>query len=275
MLSQGDLEHKYKLNSYQISYLLKAHELVNFNNKIVLEVGGSLPQKLVTNELLVSQWIGNEELSYYSESGYNSPSVIENSIVNSEYNSNVKYSTIAGGIEELNESYFGVFDIVFSIAAFEHINKFPEALEIIYLALKPGGKLITIFSPIWSSCVGHHLPQIIDSQEKEYDFGNSPLPPWGHLLMNRIELYDFLLSKFDKNFINKILYYVFNSSHINRYFLDDFIDLIHLSKFIKSDKNIIHPIFPIVVPKDIETVLKNKYGNRDFSNQGLFLLLEK
>lgn len=179
MLTKEEIENKFKLNNYQISYMLKAHELVDFKGKKVLEVGGSLPQGLVIDELGCIQWVGNEELSYYSESGYNAPIVSQNSI--SSYDSHIEYTTIAGGIEDLNNTYYGMFDVVFSMAAFEHINKFPEALDKIYLALKPGGKLVSIFSPIWSSCAGHHLPEIKNADGLLYDFGNSPIPPWSHL----------------------------------------------------------------------------------------------
>jgi len=222
------------LEIYHASYLLKAHELVDFSNKNVLEVGGSLPEKLVINELCAHQWIGNEELSYYDEAGYAAPTNVFNEISNSTYRKNIKYSSVAGGIEDLNETYYGAFDVVFSMAAFEHINKFPEAIDKMYKALKPGGRLVSIFSPLWSSCFGHHLPNIYDQDGVAFNFENSPLPPWAHLYMPRHEMFEYLVEKFDQEFASKVIYYIFNSSHINRYFLDDFIKITDASRFKKK-----------------------------------------
>lgn len=91
--------------------------------------------------------------------------------------------------------------------------------------------------------------------------------------MNRNEIYEFLKNKFEKEFINKVLYYLFNSNHINRYFLNDFTEIIGRSKF--NVNNIIIPIFPVQPPEDIAKILKDKFGNIDFTNQGLLILLEK
>jgi len=272
LITEQEIIEKYKLENYHASYLLKAHELVDFSNKNVLEVGGSLPQELVINELCVSQWIGNEELSYYGEIKHAAPTNTSHEISKSTYRKNIKYSSVAGGIEDLNETYYGVFDVVFSIAAFEHINKFPEAIDKMYKALKPGGKLISIFSPLWSSFSGHHLPNIYDQDGVVFNFENSPIPPWSHLYMSRHEMYEYLMGKFDREFSAKVLYYIFNSNHINRYFLDDFVSVVNLSRF---KKNNIIKIFPSSVPEDVATILTKKYGDLDFSHQGLMMLLEK
>ena len=55
--------------------------------------------------------------------------------------------------------------------------------------------------------------------------------------------------------------------------MNDFTETIERSKF--NVNNIIITIFPVQPPEDIAKILKDKFGNIDFTNQGLLILLEK
>ncbi len=272
MSREKELSQKFKLEGHQIPYLLKAHELVNFQDKVVLEVGGCIPADLALMELGAKQWVANEYLDYWSEIGVPLPTPDIYSIKDSLYQKNLPYSILTGAIEDLPESYFNKFDAIVSIAAFEHIGKFPEALDRMYRALKRGGKLISIFAPLWSSHDGHHLPSIYDEFGDEYSFSNNPLPPWGHLYMSRIEMYEHLILKHSREFSCKVLYYVFNSNHINRYFFDDFKKIIEESNFSNIS---ITPIFPKQIPDDVHNLLIQKYGTQNYTHNGMLLVLEK
>ena len=53
--------------TYHIEYASLAEQLVGFKAKRVLEVGGSLPQRLVLDELMAAQWTALEEMDYWKE----------------------------------------------------------------------------------------------------------------------------------------------------------------------------------------------------------------
>lgn len=77
------------------------------------------------------------------------------------------------------------FDLIVSVAAFEHIPSPEKCLEEIKRVLKPGGLFITTFSPIWSSIVGHHCEHWVEDTVKM-------IPPWGHLYLSYDEMFRYL-----------------------------------------------------------------------------------
>lgn len=272
MSREQELTHRFKLDGHQIPYLLKAHELVNFQGKNVLEVGGSIPADLALTEMGAHQWVANEYLDYWTEIGAPLPTNDIFEISGAVYQKHLPYSVLTGAIENLPESYFNKFDVVFSIAAFEHIGKFPEALDRMYRSLKRGGTLVSIFAPIWSSHDGHHLPSVFNEDGDEFSFSNNPLPPWGHLYMSREEMYDYLSEKYSQDFSRKVMYYIFNSNHINRYFFKDFEKFIRESKFTSKS---ITPLFPREIPDQVHETLIRKFGHQDYAHNGMLVLLKK
>jgi 2-polyprenyl-3-methyl-5-hydroxy-6-metoxy-1,4-benzoquinol methylase len=72
------------------------------------------------------------------------------------------------------------FDIIYSINCFEHINDLEKAIDNLHNLLKNNGYVFTIFGPIWSSHVGHHLS--INSKHGNIYFANNILTPWIHLM---------------------------------------------------------------------------------------------
>ncbi len=185
------LKARYGLD-YHVLYALAAEQKIGLRGKRVLEAGGSLPSEFVFNEIGAKQWIGIEE-----------PNWRRNPLENGKFTSarhheldrlkglgdvrNAEeldsYAVLAGAMEELPNALYGHFDVIFSIAAFEHFLKFPAALEKMYRALRPGGRLFAIIAPIWSAHDGHHLPLTVDESGVAMNFHSSPIPPWGHLLM--------------------------------------------------------------------------------------------
>ena len=168
----------------------------------------------------------------------------------------------------------GHFDVVFSIAAFEHIAKLPQALDKMFQALRPGGRLFSLFSPIWSAHDGHHLPEMQDAAGRHHNFGHSPIPPWGHLLMRPMELFDHLVGAgHDRAFAHDVVYYVYSSNHLNRFFLEDFLAIVRRSEFSVVQTT---PIFPVPVPPETQARLEMLHpGRTDFSHDGLLLVLER
>jgi SAM-dependent methyltransferase len=273
MLNEENLKLKYELFDHKIPYLLKANQEIDLFGKSVLEVGGSLPAGLVLEDIGAKQWTAIEEIDYWNEISAELPTNNISPIETAKYKSTIKYQILTGGIENLPESFYQKFDVIFSIATFEHIAKLPDALDKMYKALRPGGKVFSLFSPIWSAHDGHHLTDVYDEYGNFYYFGKSPIPPWSHLLMRPIEMYDYLINaNHSRSFANKVIYYIYNSNHINRFMFEDYVDIINRTYFSKKS---ITPFFDSQIPNEIHQRLEKKYGIRNFSSNGMLVLLER
>ena len=276
-----ECQRKFNL-SYHVSFAYLCQVLVGFEGKDVLEVGGSLPKEFVFEYLKVNSWSAMETPDYENAlkevGGLSHQGTIIYDINNCS-NFGFKnrqlseYNFFLENIENLPPEYYNKYDLIFSIAAFEHIHKFPVALEKMFLALKPGGKVFSIFSPIWSARDGHHLPMITDSKGKSFNFSNSPIPPWGHLLLRPPQLSNYLYQLTDKQTANQIVYYVYNSPHINRFFTEDYIEFINQSLFA------IHKIeltFHCQIDRETQANLEKLHpGRTHFTNNGMLVILEK
>ena len=275
------LQQTYAL-SYHVPFLSLADRVVGLRDKQVLEVGGSLPPGLVLGEFGARGWLAVEEMDYWNET-LSTGHVLGTPPAEHAGRSRLRDADTAvlgthhvcrGRIEDLPKSLEAAFDLVFSIAAFEHISMLPLALERMHAALRPGGKVFSLFSPVWSAHDGHHLPEIEDAVGRRYNFGSSPIPPWGHLLMRPMELLDHLLAEgCDRATAQQIIYFVYNSGHINRMFLDDHLEIVDRSplRILQVSR-----LFPRPVPPQVQHRLESMYpGRRDFSHNGLLLVLER
>lgn len=268
--------------SYHVNYAHVCEQLIGFTNKDVLEVGGSLPPDFVFEYLNVNSWSAIETPDYaealQNSGGITHTGTIINKIedftkLNFTNRQLERYNLFLDNIENLPSEYYGKYDLIFSIAAFEHIHKFPTALEKMFLSLKPGGKVFSMFSPIWSSFNGHHLPEINDEQGNHFNFSNSPIPPWGHLLMTPPEMCLYLYQFTDKNTAELMTYYIYNSPHINRFFSEDYIKFFTQSNFTVSKLEL---TTLSEIDKDTQLVLEQCYpGRKFFTNNGILVILEK
>lgn len=124
------------------------------------------------------------------------------------------------------------FDAVFSIATFEHIIDFEKALREIYRILKPGGIVFSMFGPIWSSCVGHHVCAIVDGEEARFwKPGKNPLPDFSHLYLSEKEMRSFLLKSQTEKLTDAIIDWVYYKDDINRLFYNDYVRIFKKSAF--------------------------------------------
>jgi SAM-dependent methyltransferase len=239
-------ENKLKLReelglTYHVNYLAQAQDLVGLHGERVLEVGGSMPEKVVLDSLEAEYWVGVEDYDYWTalpENGkaaaainkLTTQSVEEMSGVES-FDKLIPYSVLLGKIEELPTACHGQFSRIFSLACFEHIHRMQTALDAMYHALEPRGLVYSFFAPLWSTHNGHHLPDVEDENGNVWNFANNPLPPWGHLLMSPSQMQDFLERKMDRWAASEIVYNVFHNPHINRFFVEDYVDFFNRSPF--------------------------------------------
>lgn len=265
---------------YHVPYALEAQAVIGLRGKAVLEVGGSLPEAFVSEGLGVAQWIAIEEMGYWHEIAASGgtqgtpPKTAAPTLAGARAGDlDARYRLFSGRVEDLPEDLHGRFDAAFSIAAFEHFENPATALAGIHAALKPGGRLFAMFSPIWSAYNGHHLPSIRDRSGRTFSFAQSPVPPWAHLLMQPEELRAYLLRETDAEAAQEILFYVFESRHINRLFSEDYEAVCRASPFHVER---CEPTFPVQVPAPVREALRARYpGRAHFENSGLLLVLRK
>lgn len=281
LTSENIAEHQQRHGlSYHVPYALEAQSAVGLRGKAVLEVGGSLPERFVSDALGVRQWIALEEMAYWHEiqsSGgtLGTPPTRQAQPLASVTPEDLAagYRLLSGSIDQLPPALHARFDVAFSIAAFEHIARLPLALRSMHAALKPGGRLFAMFSPIWSAYNGHHLPEIRDRGGRTFNFSNSPIPPWAHLLLGPEELRERLESETDAATAKEILYYVYESPHINRLFTEDYVRCCRESAF---EVERCEATFPVEVPSFVQSELELRHpGRTHFANNGMLLVLRK
>ena len=275
-LSEAQLHHfqqAFKL-SYHLNYLQVCQQFVPLRGLDVLEVGGALPASLVIDHLGCNSWTAVEAPAYDQELG--AANQFHRNLRDQEHQQKhaASYRHLYLDIEAIPEEHFGQYDLIFSIACFEHINRLPQALRVMHRCLKPGGRLSTMHSPIWSAFDGHHLPIGIPTR-----FGNSKsnqtqiLQPWEHLLLTRAQAFRAIRDRFDTEFAEEVIYYTYNSDHINRYFSEDYQLAFDASPFEIEQYQL---TFDNQIPAEIEAALRQKHpGYAHFSNNGIFALLKK
>jgi SAM-dependent methyltransferase len=187
------------LNPWVVEALELARKRAGCEGRRVLEVGGALPREnaLATG---AAAWIG----------GYPGAKPV----------SDGAYEVRAFDARALpfeDES----FDVVFSSCAFEHINELDVALAEMQRVLRPGGALVTLFAPIWSYAVGHHLWEL-DASGRRMMFMDPLLPHFAHLLLEERELAWYLELVFGAETARRCTHYVHHHPCINRVFEGDF-----------------------------------------------------
>jgi len=275
-LSEAQLHHfqqAFKL-SYHLNYLQVCQQFLSLRGLDVLEVGGALPASLVIDHLGCNSWTAVEAPAYDQELG--SANQFHRNAQDQEHQLKhaTSYRHLYLDIEDIPEEHYGQYDLIFSIACFEHIHRLPQALRVMHRCLKLGGRLFTMHSPIWSAFDGHHLPiGIPDRFEARRSNQPQIFQPWEHLLLTRAQAFKAIKDRFDAEFAEEIIYYAYNSDHINRYFSEDYLNVFEASPL---DIQQYQLTFHNQPPAEIEAALKQKYpGYSQFSNNGILALLQK
>lgn len=275
------LRAKYELD-YQVPHVLAAEEIVGIQGKRVLEAGGGLPAGLVMEELGAKQWIGIIEPDWRPNrsdisqtDGAEHPDMEQLRRLGDVTSARElkDHEILAGAAEDIPDSLAGHFDVIFSTAAFEHFLKFPVALERMYRALRPGGRLFAMIGPIWSAHDGHHLPPITDKSGVRMDFHSSPIPPWGHLLLRPPEMYRHLITATDAETAQAIVYAVYHAPGINRLFTEDYIAYVNDSPFEVEE---ITAMWNTEIKQNVQQALEAAHpGRKHFANNGLRAVLRR
>jgi SAM-dependent methyltransferase len=119
------------------------------------------------------------------------------------------------------------FSVVYSINAFEHIRDLRTTLGKIRQALVPGGKLFTVFGPIWSADVGHHLS--IPTDDGPIGIFDGVLKPWEHITSSPEQIYARIEPRLGAKTAQRVIEYVFTYPDLNRLSEADHMNLLRES----------------------------------------------
>ena len=204
-----------------IYHSLRADSLIGgFNNRRVLELGGALPDKYVFEKLKVNRWV-SVEYSEYIGNQYEASVNANYSYDNSGWQGFYEKWKLTNGIR---------FDIVYSIAAFEHIYNLNCCLRAMADMLHDGRILYSYFSPIWSAPNGSHgfHPKYIEA-----------LGSHSHLLFDFCSLQDYLITNHtispDQACI--MAHELYKNNQINRYSFEEYVKIFESAPF--SEKRIV------------------------------------
>lgn len=106
------------------------------------------------------------------------------------------------------------YSVAYSINAFEHIADLRTALKKVRHSLVPGGVLFTVFGPIWSGDVGHHLS--IPTDQGPIGIFDGVLEPWEHLTSTPEQIYARISPRLGPEIAHRVIEYVFNYPDLNR-----------------------------------------------------------
>lgn len=116
------------------------------------------------------------------------------------------------------------FSVVYSINAFEHIADLATALRGVRESLAPGGVLFTVFGPIWSSDVGHHLS--IPTERGPIGMFDGILEPWEHITSTPTKILERIKPSLGPEVSDRVVQYVFNHPDLNRLSESEYMDLL-------------------------------------------------
>lgn len=178
------------------------------------------------------------------------------------------YAILAEPMEDCFGALPPTFDLVFSVACFEHIHRLDAALASIQAALRPGGTMWSQFSPIWSSIEGHHCSWIPHGRLPEAAAaGTGLIPPFGHLTHSETELRALLEGSYSPADLDWAIHSIFHHDYINRLFFDDYVAILGRAPFAETD---LRGIWPVEIDAAIKAVLAAKYPDRTgFEFQGI------
>jgi hypothetical protein len=198
-----------------IYHSIRASSLIGgFNGLRVLEMGGALPDAYVFNTLKAKRWVAVEYHEY-----------IGNQHIN---NTNANYSYDNTGWEGFYKKWKATdgqnFEIVYSVAAFEHIQNLNGCLKSIHEMMCDGGILYSYFTPIWSAPNGAHgfHPKEIE------ELGNH-----SHLLFDFCSIQDHLVNchGLERQSACTAAHELYKNNQINRYSFEEYIKIFEASPF--------------------------------------------
>lgn len=197
-------------------YLNVAAATVGLRGQNVLEVGGCSPPRLL---------LEHEPLAWTSVNLH--PQAV------SEFNEQARAHNLPHYSASLQDiatfAVKGSYDRIYSINSFEHISNLSGAFDTMYRALRPGGYLFTLFGPIWSSDVGHHLS--LSTNKGSLHFGEGVLEPWEHLTSTPEAVRAKLADRHGDAVADRAIEFIYTYPDLNRLFEHQYLEVLAKSAF--------------------------------------------
>ena len=218
------------VKEYILDSLAILQTRVSLRGARILEMGGSLPSQFVIDVLGAAAWVCvDDRSSWIRKMGGSRPAgvaVTELELRHLE----AGWSSFDSSVHDIPELADGALDLVVSFAALEHIPCVPKLLRRINSLLRPGGSAWLLVGPIWTGHRGHHIfPQDYPGYARETSELLDRLEPWHHLLVDPMELYEWVQGYWGASFADVVHSSVYESTRINRMSYSDYQRAIALS----------------------------------------------
>lgn len=190
-----------RLAKDQATVFAQFAELIDLNGKDVLEIGGCIPESLISRVEAGRWWACDPRI----------PASRGDLLIS------------LGGYAESIPLESKSIDAIFSCNAMQHVQSVPAVFGEAARLLKPGGVFYANFGPVWSAPDGAHLENVA-FDGKVLNFWDGPLfPAWSHLLADdQEEFADLLRQRYPRDFARTLSEFVFGSHWINRTFADEY-----------------------------------------------------
>jgi SAM-dependent methyltransferase len=211
--------------SYQIDTLLNLNRLFAIRGCKVLEIGGALPSELVNGVFGAATWIAVDDRSAYLKvMGKAGPDDVSRPVAQfAPEDLRFGWQSFDGRGHDVPTWADGRFDLIVSLATLEHVSALPRLMGRMRSLVRPGGAVWCLVGPIWSGYRGYHV------------YGNYFAPysgktaaflkeaePWQHLLMDSMEFYKWLHSRWGAEFADLAHSSIFESPRLNRLMFPDY-----------------------------------------------------
>ena len=265
LVDQVNTVKPYGLDFSDIYHSYRAKTLLGgFDGKRVLELGGALNPHYVNSHLSPRSWTA-VEYTLYDDNQYSSDWKHFDDPKFYTYD-NSGWSSFFKKWKDLN----GLgFNVVYSVAALEHVDEVFQCLCACYEMLDKGGIFYAYFTPIWSAPNGSHgfLPV-------ELGNGNSH----EHLQHNFVTIVEKLCSdyEFSLHDASQTAFALYKSQQLNRHTCEDFELMFNASPFKEKQ---IHPInkvhFRDLYSDDTLATIASCYPHMTYSCQGFECIMRK
>ena len=239
--------------------------MVNVKGKTLLEIGGSLPNQMIFNLFGVESYVNTESPDYIEAD--------DDQNYTDRHGKHEKRTTILLNAEDIRQQLAPEsFDLIFSVACFEHIYDLEAALRACFYTQKSGGFLYSFFAPIYSYLTdGHHdvIPEHSPFKET----------PWGLHLLNHGDQRRFLqhANIVEPKEIQALLGAVNFDRIPNRLYYEDYSQILTESPYYVVRLDDVAPNYNISKLHSVETerVRKSNLAVKNLHSQGFRVLLQK
>jgi len=255
-------------SQYHLDILESLYEKYGLKNKRIIDVGGSNIPIDVMKSFEVTKFVCLDPISKCGYAKIKNKCFLKNVYKLSDFEEafNAEYSFILDeNIEKVGNILNNEFDIAISISAFEHVTSLKITLNKIYNMLTENGFLHAQYEPIYTCATGHHV-----YINQNINFNNLPEIDFMHLLYSKNEAKKYLstIPRLSDDNKRNILEQVYDSTHINRFSINQHIEAIFNSKFKKFNLDYFY-LQP--VPIETQRLLKSKFGNMRYDVRGIKL----